>query len=766
MADVFVSYKREDAARVGKLVAALRARGLDAWWDEDIPASAPWEATIERALNEAKAVIVCWSPASISSENVRAEARVAREDGRLVQVFVEHCTPPLFFGERQGVDLSSWRGNPEDERIQDILKAVAPMAPVRSRDASVALEPGGARKGRPLRRIAAVLALILLVSGMAGWWFLSPARAEGPATLAVLPFRALNPADANLVDAIWDDTRGAIGRNPNLRVLGRQAVEALAKQDLQPADYRRKVGADYLLDGSVQHIGDRVQMKLSLVQTRDGTEIWSDEVGGKLDDVFAFQERIASEVEGRIRGRVAPGGGTRAQNIATSGDVYALYAEATANVRKRDPDSARTAIGLLRKALAIDPNYAPAWAQLGVAIIFDRESDRPLEEMRAEATANLERALTLAPNLASAHAGLAMVRSLAPDSEPELRKALALDPGNAEAWTWLGNLLAYQNRMKEALAAQTRAVEIEPLWWTPVGNKIGLLVELDDKAGLDAELDRIRRAQDDVLLAKALWRVASVGGRPGDGVRILLKLKSDHPEESAAVDQRIAGPLIQLGFVEEGLSARHQPEFASEFRGKPASPKVLDQYPTPLEFWQDSENVAQNSRLLPNNGRLAEYLRRYHAAFKSADDFLDAFAQRQLFLVQIAPTVAANLRAGGEAAQADAILRRSEPILLQWLRNGAPTPDLEWQLAMYRAVEGQNDEATALLRRAVDGGSLPDGDGLALDIAEEPCFKGLVGRADFQAIRRRIFERLAQERAKVPQPLLAQLYPISSRAAA
>jgi hypothetical protein len=100
------------------------------------------------------------------------------------------------------------------------------------------------------------------------------------------------------------------------------------------------------------------------------------------------------------------------------------------------------------------------------------------------------------------------------------------------------------------------------------------------------------------------------------------------------------------------------------------------------------------------------------------------------------------------------------------LRNGAPTPDLEWQLAMYRAVEGQNDEATALLRRAVDGGSLPDGDGLALDIAEEPCFKGLVGRADFQAIRRRIFERLAQERAKVPQPLLAQLYPISSRAAA
>ena len=67
MADVFISYKREDAARVRKLVAALRAVELDVWWDEDIPPSAPWEATIEKALAGAKAVIVCWSSASSSA---------------------------------------------------------------------------------------------------------------------------------------------------------------------------------------------------------------------------------------------------------------------------------------------------------------------------------------------------------------------------------------------------------------------------------------------------------------------------------------------------------------------------------------------------------------------------------------------------------------------------------------------------------------------------------------------------------------------------
>src|SRR5690349_17803823 len=124
MADVFLSYKREDAPKVRKLVAALRLAGLETWWDEDIPGGAQWEATIEKALGGAKAVIVCWSPASISSENVRSEARIAREDGRLVQVFLKPCTPPLFFGERQGFDLTKWRGKADDPRVGKLIASV------------------------------------------------------------------------------------------------------------------------------------------------------------------------------------------------------------------------------------------------------------------------------------------------------------------------------------------------------------------------------------------------------------------------------------------------------------------------------------------------------------------------------------------------------------------------------------------------------------------------------------------------------------------
>src|SRR3954470_22818414 len=161
MANVFLSYKREDAVRVRKLVAALREAGLDVWWDEDIPASAPWEATIEQALAEAKAVIVCWSPDAVASENVRSEARVAREDGRLIQVFMKPCSPPLFFGERQGVDLSSWRGKINDPRLSKIAESVRAVA--------AGQKPGFAPGGAPRRwfnyPVHVAIAVIVLLVG-------------------------------------------------------------------------------------------------------------------------------------------------------------------------------------------------------------------------------------------------------------------------------------------------------------------------------------------------------------------------------------------------------------------------------------------------------------------------------------------------------------------------------------------------------------------------------------------------------------------------
>lgn len=124
MSDVFISYKRENLKELQPLVKALRARGLAVWWDQDIPPDAPWEQTITREHGLAKAVVVAWSPAAAASENVKAEARQARNEGKLLQVFVEACEPPMFFGERQGVDLVGWSGRADDHRFLALAAAL------------------------------------------------------------------------------------------------------------------------------------------------------------------------------------------------------------------------------------------------------------------------------------------------------------------------------------------------------------------------------------------------------------------------------------------------------------------------------------------------------------------------------------------------------------------------------------------------------------------------------------------------------------------
>jgi hypothetical protein len=162
MSEVFISYKRENLSQVAKLVSAVKASGLSVWWDQEIAPEEPWEATIEQRLAAAKVVIVCWSPAAVASENVKAEARRARTSGRLIQVFVEPCDPPLFFGERQGADLSSWRGDVNDRRFQTVLSALRAVAAGKRPPEGVGYT---ARQRAPWATLAAVFAVLSAVLG-------------------------------------------------------------------------------------------------------------------------------------------------------------------------------------------------------------------------------------------------------------------------------------------------------------------------------------------------------------------------------------------------------------------------------------------------------------------------------------------------------------------------------------------------------------------------------------------------------------------------
>ena len=106
MTDVFVSYKRDDEVRVGRLVKALQKQGLSIWWDRELPGGEQWRAKLEAALAQAKCAVVVWTRASTGADGgfVKDEAARAARRQILVPVTLDKVEPPLGFGELQAVD--------------------------------------------------------------------------------------------------------------------------------------------------------------------------------------------------------------------------------------------------------------------------------------------------------------------------------------------------------------------------------------------------------------------------------------------------------------------------------------------------------------------------------------------------------------------------------------------------------------------------------------------------------------------------------------
>ena len=128
MADIFISYAREDRGRAEQMARGLESAGLDVFWDNEIPPGQTWADYIETKLTQCKALIVLWSEHSTKSQWVREEARLGRDKGVLIPVMIDNAQAPFGFGEVQAANLSAWSGaedHPDWRRFVEAVKNVA-----------------------------------------------------------------------------------------------------------------------------------------------------------------------------------------------------------------------------------------------------------------------------------------------------------------------------------------------------------------------------------------------------------------------------------------------------------------------------------------------------------------------------------------------------------------------------------------------------------------------------------------------------------------
>ena len=739
MTDVFISYGRSDQKVAKRVAQALVAQGYSVWWDADLPAHRAYSEEIEDELRAAKAVVVLWSRESSRSQWVRAEADVARTERKLIQASLDGSIPPLPFNQIQCADLAKWRGGTRHGGFAKLLSSIQNLTETEPAVPATRTKPWSWSARRYMAWDAAILLLLAAASQIVRLW--PDDNAERP-TVAVLPFESFSKEDGGLVAGMWEDTRQAIGRNPQLLVLGPHTSKEIAAKGRKAA----KKLSDYLVEAKIRTAGDRIRVSASLVRTKDDAEIWSKNFDRQLDDVFALQTEIAGEIEGHIRGRLADRGGKMPENIATSGEVYALYSDARAKIRSRTFREYPKAKAQLEEVVRRDPNFAPGWATLAVihklatgSPVIKGTSSKSAEEMARQSVA-------LAPNLAAGHAALGFALEGGPTAEAALRRAVELDPNDIEALNWLANSLD-PRRIEERLKIYDQVVEIEPLWWPAVMNRVNLLFETGNRKAIDEELRRVERnGSQDIANFIRIELLTHKGDLSGAAQLGLSRLAAANGQERALLEMTLFKILHQLGLHKEADRILPPPNNYIPFI-RANDPKALDmmeaQHPG-AQFWTYGALNIVGARVYIANGQAPRLAKLYRSSAESVSEFEKLIGRHAI--PDVAPTVALALKQSGDVAEAGALLKLAETRANEF---PARPGDQEVRLARIYAAQGRKDQAIAKLASAIDAGWLPPFLPIHTDLLLDPPLAELRDDARFDNLRLRILQHLQKERTEL-----------------
>jgi adenylate cyclase len=452
MADVFISYAREDADVAGRFAEAFQAAGLSVWWDDALRSGEAFDESIERALRDARAVVVLWSPRSAASRWVRAEATQADRSRTLVPVTIEPCQRPIIFELTHTADLTHWQGNADDRAWRGLVADVRRL-----------VEAQAAPWGAPAGTAPSV------ATSSAG-----SAQPSKPGVV-ILPFVNMSgdPEQEYFSDGVTEDIITDLGRVSALSVASRNSAFSYKGKTVAPAQIARALNVTHVLEGSVRKSGNRVRITAQLLEALTDKQVWAERYDRTLEDIFAIQDDISKAIVGALKLKLLPEEKAAIEQCSTTNsDAYELFLMAREFQRKGSERLKPVIVRICRRVVQLDPGFARGWALMSLA-----ESEMSQRGVAGHSIANArewaERAIEADPSVAEGHAAYAeAVLRNAMDREAAdevLETALRLDPNCYEAHTVAGAVGIGRRDYKRAIRHLERAIEIEPAAYWPAG---------------------------------------------------------------------------------------------------------------------------------------------------------------------------------------------------------------------------------------------------------------------------------------------------------
>jgi TolB-like protein/Flp pilus assembly protein TadD len=509
---VFLSYASEDAGAARLICDALRAAGVDVWFDQsELRGGAAWDLEIRRQIAEC-ALIVCIISKTTQSRPegyFRLEWKLAVDRSNLMAEEKAFIVPVVIDSTKEAEALVptrfrevQWTVARSGEVPAEFVQRIAALLrqPISRRPWAGGLPAGespNAAGGRSRRGRLAWIAGIALASILAvaltersGWLYHSRARSSPePAavsnavtsaptatamspdekSVAVLPFVDMSEGHDQeyFTDGLSEELIDLLVKVRGLRVPARTSSFYYKGRSATIGQIAQELHVTNIIEGSVRKSGNHLRITAQLVRADTGYHLWSETFDRNLDDIFRTQDQIANAVVNALKISLRESD-SAAVAVTANPDAYALYLQARARTARHTKADIDAAALDLQRVLKIDANFAPAWALYAKTRVMLVDLNAiPYRQAREETLAASNHAIAADPNLGVAH--LAMVRyHLYFDwdykaAAQEMAIARRLDPFDSDTLRYAGSLAITLGQTVQARELYLSAVDRDPL---------------------------------------------------------------------------------------------------------------------------------------------------------------------------------------------------------------------------------------------------------------------------------------------------------------
>ena len=286
-------------------------------------------------------------------------------------------------------------------------------------------------------------------------------------SIAILPFVDMSEQHDQeyFADGMSEELLDLVAQVPDLKVPARTSCFYFKNKQATVNEIAKALGVAHVLEGSVRKSGNTMRVTVQLIRADNGYHLWSHTYDRDLSDIFKVQDEIAAAVVEALKVKLAPTQLVSSHRTANT-DAYIQFLLGRQFFNRGTLDGFRRSVEAYRKAVTLDPRYAAAYARLALseAYLADDTGDTAGMERSKEAA---EKAIALAPDEADGYAARADLRASFiwdwTGAQADLARALAIDPSDSEVQHRYAFLLANLGRLPEAIAAQRKAIELDPL---------------------------------------------------------------------------------------------------------------------------------------------------------------------------------------------------------------------------------------------------------------------------------------------------------------